>query len=68
MSGHKPKLLFFANYYKPDKSAMARLMTDLSEGLAEAFDITVVTSVPSYAGRIDDKYKSKRFYYENILP
>jgi len=61
----KPRLLFFANYYKPDKSAMARLMTDLSEGLADEFDITVVTSVPSYAGRIDDHYKTKRFYFED---
>lgn len=65
MYKHKPRLLFFANYYKPDKSAMARLMTDLSEGLADDFDVTVVTSVPSYAGKIEDKYKHKRFYYED---
>ena len=64
MEKHKPKLLYFANYYKPDKSAMARLMTDLSEGLADDFDVTVVTSVPSYAGKIEEKYKGKRFYYE----
>ena len=61
----KPRLLFFANYSKPDKSAMARLMTDLSEGLADDFDITVVTSVPSYAGKIEDYYKEKKFYYED---
>lgn len=65
MEKQKPKLLFFVNYYKPDKSAMARLMTDLSKGLTEDFDVTVITSVPSYAGQIDDKYKGKRFYYEN---
>lgn len=64
MEKQKPKLLYFANYYKPDKSAMARLMTDLSEGLADDFDITVVTSVPSYSGKIEDQYKTKRFYYE----
>lgn len=61
----KPRLLFFSNYYKPDKSAMARLMTDLSEGLADDFDITVVTSVPSYAGKIDEQYKTKRYYFED---
>lgn len=65
MKKSKPKLLYFANYYKPDKSAMARLMTDLSEGLADDFDITVITSVPSYAGKIEDKYKTERFYYED---
>lgn len=65
MKKQKPKLLFFANYYKPDKSAMARLMTDLSEGLSDDFDVTVVTSVPSYAGEIDDQYKDRRFYYED---
>ena len=40
-------------------------MTDLSEGLADDFDITVITSVPSYAGKIEDKYKTERFYYED---
>ena len=65
MGKRKPRLLYYANYYRPDKSAMARLMSDLSEGLSEDFDITVITSVPSYAGKIDNQFKTKRFYYEN---
>lgn len=65
MEKQKPRLLYFANYYKPDKSAMARLMTDLSEGLTDDFDVTVVTSVPSYAGKIEEQYKLKRFYHED---
>lgn len=65
MENYKPKLLYFANYYKPDKSAMARLMTDLSEGLADDFDITVVTTVPSYTGKIEGRYKTKPFFIEN---
>lgn len=64
MKKDKPRLLFYANYYKPDKSAMARLMTELSEGLSDDFDITVVTSVPSYSGVITEEYKDKRQYYE----
>lgn len=62
----KNRVLFFANYYNPDKSAMARLMSDLSEGLSDEFEINVVCTVPSYAGKINPKYKKKRFYIEKI--
>ena len=33
--------------------------------LAE-FDITVICVVPSYLGTVEDKYKTKMFYRENI--
>lgn len=62
----KRKVLFFANYYYPDKSAMARLMTDLSQGISDEFDINVVCAIPSYAGRIAPEYQKKRFYKEKI--
>lgn len=63
---NKPKILYYANYFYPDKSAMSRLMTDLAIGLSENFDINVICAVPSYSGQIDNKYKEKRFNYESM--
>ena len=41
-------------------------MRELAEGMLDQFDITVICVVPSYLGTIEDKYKTKKFYKENI--
>jgi glycosyltransferase involved in cell wall biosynthesis len=34
--------------------------------MLHAFDITVICVIPSYTGKVDDKYKTKMFYMEEI--
>jgi colanic acid biosynthesis glycosyl transferase WcaI len=41
--GPRPHILVLNEYYAPGVEATAQLLTDLCEGLAESFDITVVT-------------------------
>lgn len=62
----KKKLLIYAHYYVPDVASTGQLLKDLAEGISDTFDITVICTVPSYSGIIDDKYKTQSFYTENI--
>lgn len=62
----KKKLLVYAHYYYPDVASTGQILTELCEGMKETFDITVVCVVPSYSGKIEEKYKIKRIYKENI--
>src|SRR2546430_17081058 len=41
--GRRPRLLVFNQYYRPAVEATAHLLTELCEGLADEYDITVVT-------------------------
>lgn len=34
--------------------------------MKDEFDVTVICTVPSYTGRIEDKYKANKFYKEQI--
>ena len=61
---NKKKLLIYAHYYYPDVASTAQILTELSEGLTENFDITVICAVPSYTGNIDEKYKAQKIYDE----
>lgn len=60
------KMLVYAHYYYPDVASTGQILTELCEGLKDTFDITVVCTVPSYTGVIEDKYKTKKYYEENI--
>ena len=60
------KMLVYAHYYYPDVASTGQILTELCEGLKDTFDITVVCTVPSYTGVIEDKYKAKKYYEENI--
>lgn len=60
----KPKLLLHANYFYPEVASTAQILTDLAIGLKEKFDITVICSVPCYTGKIEEKYKEKKYYFE----
>lgn len=62
----KKRILIFAHYYHPDVASTGQILKDLAEGMLSAFDVTVICVVPSYSGAIEDKYKIKKYYYENI--
>ena len=62
----KKKMLIFAHYYYPDVASTGQILKDQAEGMLNEFDVTVVCTVPSYGGTIEDKYKTQRFYYEDI--
>lgn len=62
----KKKILIYAHYYTPDTASTGQLLQELAEGMLDKFDITVICTVPSYLGSIEEKYKTKRFYRENI--
>jgi len=61
----KKKLLVYAHYFYPDVASTGQILTELCEGLEEEFDITVICVVPSYDGKVDAKYKSKRIHKES---
>lgn len=60
----KKKLLIYAHYFYPDVASTGQILTELSEGMTDVFDITVICVVPSYSGIVEDKYKEKRIYHE----
>jgi len=62
----KKKILIFAHYYHPDVASTGQILKDQAEGMLKAFDVTVICTVPSYEGTIDEKYKKQKFYYEEI--
>lgn len=62
----KKKILIYAHYYYPDVASTGQILTELCEGMKDVFDITVICVVPSYTGKIEEKYKIKRIYKENI--
>ena len=60
----RKKLLMYTNYFYPEVATTGQILTELAEGLSETFEITVICEIPSYAQAIDEKYKIKRFYFE----
>ncbi|WP_234123168.1 glycosyltransferase family 4 protein [Clostridium hydrogenum] len=60
----KKNLLIYAHYFYPDVASTGQILTELGEGIQQKFNVTVICVVPSYSGKIEDKYKDKRFYYE----
>jgi len=62
----KKKLLIYAHYYVPDTASTGQILRELAEGMLDKFDITIICVVPSYLGTIEDKYKTQKFYEENI--
>lgn len=62
----KKKIMLFAHYYHPDVASTGQILKDQAEGMLNDFDVTVVCTVPSYGGTIEEKYKTQKFYYEEI--
>ncbi len=62
----KKNLLMYAHYYYPDVASTGQILTELAKGLAADFNVMVICTVPSYTGVIEDRYKTQRFYEEEI--
>lgn len=62
----KKRLLIYAHYYIPDVASTGQIVRELAEGMLDTFDITVICVVPSYTGKIEEKYKKQKYYKENI--
>lgn len=60
----KRKLLVYAHYFYPDVASTGQILTELCVGLNEEFDITVICVVPSYDGKVEEKYRAKRIHSE----
>lgn len=63
---NKKNLLIYAHYYIPDTASTGQILRELAEGMLDKFNITVICVVPSYLGTIEDKYKIKKYYKEEI--
>lgn len=62
----KKKMLIFAHYYAPDTASTGQILKDQAEGMLSEFDVTVICTVPSYTGTIEERYKSQKYYYEEM--
>lgn len=62
----KKKLLIYAHYYAPDAASTGQILQDMAEGMTDEFDVTIICTVPSYTGKIDEKYKEKKIYEETL--
>ena len=62
----KKKLLIYAHYYAPDVASTGQILQDQAERMLSDFDVTVICTVPSYTGTIEEKYREKKFYREEI--
>lgn len=60
------KLLIYAHYYYPDVASTGQILTELAEGLSNEYRVTVICTVPSYTGTIEERYKKQKFYRESI--
>lgn len=66
LSNKKKQLLIYAHYYIPDIASTGQILRELAEGLMGKFDVTVICTVPSYLGIIEETYKKKKYYEEQI--
>ena len=64
--GEKKKILIFAHYYAPDTASTGQILKDQAEGMLDEFDVTVICVVPSYGGTIDGRYKTQKYYFEEL--
>lgn len=62
----KKKILFFAHYYAPDTASTGQILQDQAEGMLGEFDVTVICVVPSYGGIIEEKYKTQKYFFEEL--
>jgi glycosyltransferase involved in cell wall biosynthesis len=62
----KKKLLVYAHYFYPDVASTGQILKELAQGLCSDFDITVICVVPSYDGKVDEKYTEQRIFKEKL--
>lgn len=65
MDTEKKQIVLYTNYFYPETASLAMLCKDLCDGLKDEFDITVVCSVPCYTGTVEEKYRTRKYYYED---
>lgn len=63
---NKKNMLIYAHYYIPDVASTGQIIKELAEGMSDKFNITIICVVPSYTGTIEEKYKTQKYYKENI--
>ena len=63
---NKKNLLIIAHYYYPDVASTGQIYKDIADNLKDEFNVSILCTVPSYTGYIEDKYKDKDIYIENI--
>lgn len=66
MKEDKKRLLIYAHYYVPDVASTGQIIKELAEGMLDKFNITVICAIPSYTGKIEEKYKTQKYYSENM--
>lgn len=62
----KKRILIFAHYYAPDTASTGQILKDQAEGMLDEFDVTVICVVPSYGGTVEEKYKTQKYYFEEL--
>lgn len=62
----KKRILIFAHYYAPDNASTGQFLKDQAEGMQDVFDVQVIGVVPSYAGTIEDKFKTQKYCFEEL--
>ena len=60
----KKRLLIYAHYFYPDVASTGQILTELCAGLQYDFKVTVICVVPSYDGKVAEKYRKHRIYQE----
>lgn len=63
---NKKNMLIYAHYYIPDVASTGQIIKELAEGMIDTFNITIICVIPSYTGKIEEKYKTEKYYKENI--
>lgn len=63
----KLHLLIYANYCIPDTASTRQILKGFVEVMLDTFCITVICFMTSYLGTIEDKYKTQKYYFENII-
>lgn len=62
----KKRILIFAHYYAPDTASTGQILQDMAEGMTDEFDVTIVCVVPSYGGTVEERYKTQKYYFEEL--
>lgn len=60
------KLLIITHLFYPEVASTAQIYTDMAKYLSKDFDVTVICSVPCYVGKIEDKYKNGKIFFEQL--
>ena len=59
-------VLLITHLFYPEVASTAQIYTDMAKYLSKHYNVTVVCSVPCYVGEIEDKYKGKKYFEENL--